>query len=117
MGSITYRVPPAGVYVPAVTFFDPESDTLLPEQQSQYYKYLASTGLTGLVVLGTNAETFMLTREERATLLKLARQSVPEGYPIIAGVGGHSTAQVLEFIADAHAAGADYVLILPWYAF
>ncbi|RMZ78983.1 hypothetical protein DV737_g3653, partial [Chaetothyriales sp. CBS 132003] len=115
MGSLAPpQAPPAGVYVPVVTFFDPEKDTLLPDQQSQYYRYLASTGLTGLVILGTNAETFMLTREERATLLKLARQSVPENYPIIAGVGGHSTAQVLEFVADAYDAGADYLLILPW---
>ncbi|KAJ9612167.1 hypothetical protein H2200_003764 [Cladophialophora chaetospira] len=108
-----YPVPPSGVYAPAITFFDPETDKLLPEQQSQYYAYLASAGLRGLVILGTNAETFLLTRDERAALLHLARKSVPEGYPIIAGVGGHSTAQVLEFIADAHAAGADYVLVLP----
>lgn len=85
----------------------------MPEHQSQYYRYLSNSGLTGLVILGTNAETFLLTRQERATLLRIARQSVPDGYPIIAGVGGHSTAQVLEFIADAHAAGADYVLVLP----
>lgn len=124
MGSITtdtqhaaaphaFPPPPAGVYCPAITFFDPETDKLCPTQQSQYYSYLSRSGLTGLVILGTNAETFLLTREERATLLKLARQSVPESYPIIAGVGGHSTAQVLEYIADAHAAGANYVLVLP----
>lgn len=108
-----FAAPPPGVYVPAVTFFDPENDMLLPTQQSQYYSYLARTGLTGLVILGTNAETFLLTREERATLLRIARQSVPQDYPIIAGVGGHSTAQVLEFITDAHAAGANHVLVLP----
>jgi 4-hydroxy-2-oxoglutarate aldolase len=116
MGSIdshSYPVPAAGVYVPAITFFDPDTDKLLPEAQSQYYSYLASTGLRGLVILGTNAETFLLTRDERAAVLQLARKSVPEGYPIIAGVGGHSTAQVLEYIADAHEAGADYVLVLP----
>ena len=112
-GTHSHPVPPAGIYPPAVTFFDPEKDCLLPEQQSQYYKYLATTGLTGLVILGTNAETFMLTREERASLLKIARKSVPEGYPIIAGVGGHSTAQVIEFINDAYDAGANYVLVLP----
>jgi 4-hydroxy-2-oxoglutarate aldolase len=112
-GSHSHPVPAPGIYPPAVTFFDPEKDSLLPEQQSQYYKYLSSTGLTGLVILGTNAETFMLTREERASLLKIARQSVPEDYPIIAGVGGHSTAQVTEFINDAHAAGANYALVLP----
>ncbi|EXJ72089.1 uncharacterized protein A1O5_04593 [Cladophialophora psammophila CBS 110553] len=109
----TYPVPPPGVYCPAVTFFDPATDTLLPSEQGQYYSYLANSGLRGLVILGTNAETFLLTRDERATLLRLARKSVPENYPIIAGVGGHSTAQVLEYIADAHAAGANFVLVLP----
>ncbi|KIW77666.1 hypothetical protein Z517_07498 [Fonsecaea pedrosoi CBS 271.37] len=105
--------PPAGCYVPAVTFFDPETDRICLDAQAKYYSYLASTGLTGLVILGTNAETFLLTREERMTLLQLARRSVPEGYPIIAGTSGHSTAQVLEFITDAYNAGANYVLVLP----
>lgn len=99
--------------MPAVTLFDPNTDKLCLDEQAKYYTYLASTGLKGLVILGTNAETFLLTRDERATLLKLARQSVPAGFPIIAGVGGHSTAQVQEYIADAHAAGADYALVLP----
>ncbi|KAK5090766.1 hypothetical protein LTS08_002325 [Lithohypha guttulata] len=109
----SHPVPEAGVYVPAVTLFDPDTDRLCLDDQAKYYAYLASTGLKGLVILGTNAETFLLTRDERATLMRLARQSVPQDYPIIAGVGGHSTAQVLEYIADAHAAGANYALVLP----
>jgi len=106
------HVPKAGIWAPAVTFFDPETDELDLESQSKYYKYL-SEHLTGLVILGTNAETFMLTREERATLLKTAREAVGPDYPIMAGVGGHSTKQVLEFIGDAAAAKANYVLVLP----
>lgn len=109
----SYPIPEAGIYVPAVTLFDPVTDTLCLDDQAKYYAYLASTGLKGLVILGTNAETFLLTRDERATILKLARKSVPENFPIIAGVGGHSTAQVLEYIADAYAAGANYALVLP----
>lgn len=31
----------------------------------------------------------------------------------MAGVGGHSTKQVLEYISDAASSGADYVLVLP----
>lgn len=31
----------------------------------------------------------------------------------MAGVSGHSTAQVLEYISDASSAGADYILVLP----
>lgn len=105
--------PAPGVYTPAVTFFDPETDTLRTAEQAKYYSYLANSGLTGLVILGTNAETFLLSREERASLVKLARESVPKGFPIIAGVSGHSTSQTLEFIDDAHKAGADYALVLP----
>ncbi|KAI3401693.1 hypothetical protein diail_9357 [Diaporthe ilicicola] len=107
------KIPPSGVWCPAVTLFNPDTDTLDLESQAKYYSYLAKSGLTGLVILGTNAETFLLTREERKELLTTARAAVGPDYPIIAGVGGHSTRQVLEFIADAKAAGADYVLCLP----
>ncbi|KAK6193667.1 hypothetical protein LQW54_012225 [Pestalotiopsis sp. IQ-011] len=106
-------VPPSGVWTPAVTLFDPDTDTIIPEDQAKYYKYLSTTGLAGLVVLGSNGETFLLTREERAQLLQIARQAVGPDFPIMAGVSGHSTKQALEFIADAAAAGADYGLLLP----
>lgn len=107
------RVPPSGVWAPAVTFFDPETDTLLPDAQAAYYAHLSKTGLAGLVILGTNAETFLLTREERKALVQTARQAIGPDFPIMAGCGGHSTKQVLEFIADAAEAGANYALVLP----
>lgn len=105
-------VPPPGVWCPAVTLFNPDTDTLDLPSQSTYYAYL-SRHLTGLVILGTNAETFLLTTAERKALLVTARQAVGPNYPIMAGVGGHSTRQVLEFIDDAKIAGANYALVLP----
>lgn len=110
--SASVRVPPAGIWAPAVTLFNPETDDLDTASQKAYYSYL-SKHLTGLVILGTNAETFLLTREERAALLYVAREAVGPDYPLMAGVGGHSTKQVLEFINDAVAAKMDYVLVLP----
>jgi 4-hydroxy-2-oxoglutarate aldolase len=107
------KVSAPGVWAPAITFFEPTTDDLDLDSQKAYYNYLSKSGLTGLVILGTNAETFLLTREERASLLKCAREAVGSGYPIMAGVGGHSTKQVLQYIADAADAGADYVLVLP----
>ena len=106
-------VPRPGIWCPAVTLFNPATDDLDLEAQAKYYSYLSKSGLTGLVILGTNAETLLLTREERAALLKTARNAVGPDYPIMAGVGGHSVKQVLEFIGDAHKAGANYVLVLP----
>ncbi|CAK7209977.1 hypothetical protein SCUCBS95973_000631 [Sporothrix curviconia] len=109
----SFAPPPHGIWVPAVTLFDPATDKLLPADQARYFSYLASTGITGLVVLGSNAETFLLTREERRATLETARAAVGPDFLIMAGVSGHSTAQVLEFLDDAKAAGANYGLLLP----
>ncbi|KAK4034589.1 hypothetical protein C8A01DRAFT_49050 [Parachaetomium inaequale] len=107
-------VPPSGVWCPAVTLFDPSTDTLDLAAQARYFSYLGTqTGLAGLVILGTNAETFLLTREERKELLVLARTTLGPEFPLMAGVGGHSTAQVREFVADAAEAGVQWVLVLP----
>ncbi|KAJ5174190.1 uncharacterized protein N7482_000067 [Penicillium canariense] len=107
------HVPPAGVWCPAVTFFDSATDTVDLAAQSQYFAYLSRTGLAGLVILGTNSEAFLLTREERATLISTARAAVGPDFPLMAGVGAHSTKQTLELAQDAAAAGANYVLVLP----
>lgn len=107
------RVPRAGVWCPAVTFFDPATDTLDLESQKKYFAYLSRTGLAGLVVLGTNAEAFLLTREERRQLIAAAREAVGPDFPLMAGVGAHSTRQTLELARDAAQAGADYLLVLP----
>lgn len=69
------HVPPSGVWCPAVTLFDPETDTLDIASQKKYFALLARSGLAGLLVLGTNAETFLLTREERKALLVAAREA------------------------------------------
>ncbi|KAB8227469.1 putative GTP cyclohydrolase II [Aspergillus alliaceus] len=107
------HVPKAGVWCPAITFFDHSSDTLDLAAQKKYYSYLSTTGLAGLVILGTNSEAFLLTREERAQLIATAREAVGPDYPLMAGVGAHSTKQVLELTHDAAAAGANYLLVLP----
>lgn len=111
--AVTDKVPAGGVWAPAVTWFDQDTDDLSLQPQAQYYSYLSKSGLAGLVVLGTNAETFLLTQSERKTLVATARQACGPSFPIMAGVGGHSTKQVLEYIKDAADAGANYALLLP----
>jgi 4-hydroxy-2-oxoglutarate aldolase len=108
-----HNIPPSGVWCPAVTFFNPETDELDLESQALYYTYLSRTGLAGLVILGTNAEAFLLTREERKALIATARKAVGPDFPIMAGCGAHSTKQVLQLIDDAADAGANSALVLP----
>lgn len=107
------HVPASGVWAPAITFFNHADDTLDLVAQKTYDAYLSKSGLAGLVILGTNAEAFLLTREERFQLIQTARDAVGATFPIMAGCGAHSTKQVLELISDAAKAGANYVLVLP----
>ncbi|KAJ5544452.1 hypothetical protein N7535_007149 [Penicillium sp. DV-2018c] len=107
------HVPSSGVWCPAVTFFHQDTDSLDLISQSKYFAYLSKTGLAGLVILGTNSEAFLLTREERSQLISTARAAVGPDFPLMAGVGAHSTKQTLELAQDAAAAGANYLLVLP----
>jgi 2-keto-3-deoxy-L-rhamnonate aldolase len=117
MGSISVspqpHVPVSGVWCPAVTFFHHDTDTLDLDSQSKYFAYLSTTGLAGLVILGTNSEAFLLTREERSQLISTARAAVGPDFPLMAGVGAHSTKQTLQLAQDAADAGANYLLVLP----
>lgn len=107
-----YKVPQAGVWTPAVTFFDPTTGRIDTSAQKKYFAYL-SKHVTGLVVLGSNAEAFLLTREERIQLVKIAREAVGPDYPLIVGISGYSVIQTLEYAKDAQEAGADFGLLLP----
>lgn len=107
------HVPPAGVWCPAVTFFNHGTDQLDLLSQSKYFAHLAQSGLTGIVVLGISSEGFLLTREERFLVVTTARKTVGPAFPLMAGVGAHSTKQTLQFAEDAAKAGANYLLVAP----
>ncbi|KAF5022448.1 hypothetical protein F66182_5484 [Fusarium sp. NRRL 66182] len=117
MGSLTPsqlpHVPSPGVWAPSITFFNHDNDTVDYESQARFYAHLANSGLNGLIVMGSNAEAFLLTRDERYELIALARKTIGPDFPLMAGVGAHSTKQTLELAQDAHRAGADYLLVLP----
>jgi len=107
--------PSAGVWCPAVTFYSPDSNTATLDlvAQTKYFTYLSKSGLTGLVILGSNAEAFLLTRDEKRSLMKCAREAVGPDYPLMVGISGFSVPQVMENISDAIEAGANYGLLLP----
>ncbi|KAJ4327390.1 hypothetical protein N0V84_002161 [Fusarium piperis] len=107
------HVPSPGVWCPAVTFFDHAADKPDHAAQAKYFAHLADSGLNGLIVMGSNAEAFLLTREERYDLIALARKTIGPDFPLMAGVGAHSTKQTLQLAEDAAKAGANYLLVLP----
>jgi len=70
-----------------------------------------TTGLGGIVALGTNGEASLLDDDEADRVLAVVRAAVPAGRTLIAGVGRESTRATVAAARRAAAAGADAVLV------
>ena len=70
-----------------------------------------TTGLRGLVVLGSNGEAPLLDEDESDRVIAAARERVPAGRLLVAGVARESTAATARAAARAAALGADAVLV------
>jgi 4-hydroxy-tetrahydrodipicolinate synthase len=73
-------------------------------------------GTDALVVCGTTGEPSTMTAEEKHGAIQFAVRQVNGRIPIIAGVGGNNTADVLESAKRARDCGADALLaVTPYY--
>lgn len=76
----------------------------------------ADQGTDGLVVVGTSGESPTVNVDEHAELIKVAVEYSAGRLPVIAGVGGNSTAEAIELSRHARAVGADAGLsVVPYY--
>ena len=74
-------------------------------------RHWMTTGLGGIVALGTNGEASLLDDDEADRALAVVRAAVPAGRTLIAGVGRESTRATVAAARRAAAAGADAVLV------
>lgn len=114
--------PPDGVFVPVPTFFKAkaEAPALQPaidvETQTAHSIHLAKSGITGLVLMGSTGEAIHMSAAERVGIISGVRKGLDEAgykdYPIMAGVLVNSVDETLEWLHDAHKAGAQWGLVL-----
>lgn len=82
---------------------------------SSFEKHLAQQskgGVSGVVISGTTGEAPTLTVQEKISLVRKARASLPAGVRVMAGSGGNNTAQSIELSKLCVEAGADSLLIV-----
>lgn len=104
-----------GVFVPVPTFFKDNEDLDL-EAFDQHVKYLANSGIAGIVVLGSMGEAVNLSDEERIQVIQQCSDSVNKYNPnlkIIAGTSSQSARNTITYTKQAAKAGAGFTLILP----
>ncbi len=76
----------------------------------------ADEGTDGLVVVGTSGESPTVSVDEHAELIKVAVEYSAGRLPVIAGIGGNSTAEAIELSHHAKAVGANAGLsVVPYY--
>ncbi|WP_263120014.1 dihydrodipicolinate synthase family protein [Cellulomonas sp. RIT-PI-Y] len=73
---------------------------------------LTAAGVDSIGALGSTGAAPLLSREERATVLRTVVEHA-DGTPVIAGIGALRTRDVLAHADDAQAAGARALLLAP----
>ena len=73
-------------------------------------------GVEYLVVLGTTAETATLTKEEKELVIKTVLEANDKRLPVVLGVGGNNTAEVVTELKTRNFEGIDAILsVSPYY--
>lgn len=104
-----------GMGVALVTPFDKNKEIDYPALE-RVIDHIVDNGADFLVVLGTTAETPTLTSEEKAAVTKFVKDKVDGRVPLVLGVGGNSTAAVVDQLKNDDFSGYSAILsVVPAY--
>ncbi|WP_298208474.1 dihydrodipicolinate synthase family protein [Ferrimicrobium sp.] len=100
-----------GIGVALVTLFDDQGE-LLVEATAEHGAHLVDLGVTGVLVAGTTGEASALDDDERASLIRKLRATLPSHIPVFAGTGQPSARAAILTSKRAVDSGADALLVL-----
>lgn len=100
-----------GIFPPLPTSFDDRQE-LSTERMAFNIGQLKNHRLAGFLILGSNGELVMLSREEKIRVYNAAREAIGNELVMLAGTGAESTRETILLTREAANAGADAVLVL-----
>ena len=78
--------------------------------------YLVEGGVDYIVAMGTTGEAPTLTKDEKQSILTYVTESVNNRIPVVAGIGGNNTQEVINCIRELDLSGVDGILsVAPYY--
>ncbi len=105
----------AGVGAAMITPFTPDGRVDY-EALARMIDYVIDGGVDYIVALGTTAETPTLYLPERAAIAMFITDHIARRVPLVMGVGGNSTSEVLDQLREFDLRGADALLsVTPYY--
>jgi 4-hydroxy-2-oxoglutarate aldolase len=102
-----------GIFIPVTTPFDPVTGDVAPVDFRTNLRKWVQEPIDGILLFGSNGEGALLDAEEKTRLTAFAREVVPPGLPLLAGVGADSTRAVIRQARLVAAEGADAILVHP----
>jgi len=78
--------------------------------------HVINGGVNYIVVLGTTGESVTLTKDEKKAVISYVVEVTAERVPLVAGIGGNSTQEVINCIRHSNLCGIDGILsVAPYY--
>lgn len=79
-------------------------------------EHLISGGVNYIVLLGTTGEASTLSRDEKCALTSFTVEAVSGRVPLVLGIGGNNTSEVVSYVREADLEGVDAILsVAPYY--
>ena len=79
-------------------------------------EYLIKGGVNYIVVLGTTGESVTLNKDEKSAVVNYVTDTVNKRIPVVVGIGGNNTAEVLSCISACNYENIDAILsVAPYY--
>ena len=86
------------------------------ESLGRSVEFQIEQGTDALLACGTTGEPATMTKEEKATVIRYTIEKAAKRVPVLAGVGGNHTAEVVRASIEAEELGADGLLaVTPYY--
>ncbi len=78
--------------------------------------HVITGGISYIVVMGTTGESVTITKDEKQAVFSFVRESVEKRVPIIAGIGGNNTQEVINNIRHTDLTEFEAILsVVPYY--
>jgi len=79
-------------------------------------EHIIAGGVNYIVLLGTTGESVTLNREEKSALTSFAVEAIGKRVPLVLGIGGNNTSDIVSYIRQSDMDGVDAILsVAPYY--
>ncbi|HUX97745.1 MAG TPA: 4-hydroxy-tetrahydrodipicolinate synthase [Bacteroidales bacterium] len=79
-------------------------------------EHVIEGGVNYIVALGTTGESVTITKDEKKAIISYVAETIDKRVPLVVGVGGNNTQEVINSIRQMNLAGLDGILsVAPYY--